>query len=73
MMWKAYPFSRANCSTSVLRSNRAKRLLGPQRGNVTTPEQIAVLEGIGVSIEEVEGLRWLGCPSAQMNTRGRMQ
>ena len=41
----------------------SKKVALPPKGHVPTPEQIALLQGIGVSIAERGGvIRWWGCP-----------
>ena len=43
--------------------NPSKTVALPPKGHVPTPEQIALLQGIGVSIAERGGvIRWWGCP-----------
>ena len=66
-------FSSASCPTSALRSTRAKRLLCPRRRTYLLRNKSSFLKVLASASPNVEALRWLGCPSAQMNTRGRAQ
>ena len=65
------PILQGELSNIGIAINPCKTVALPPKGHVPSPELIALLEGIGVSIAERGG--WLGCPSAQMNTRGRAQ
>ena len=68
------PFLQRELSNIGIAINPGKTVALPPKGHAPTSEQIALLEGIGVSIaERGAGLRWLGCPSAQMSARGRAQ
>ena len=68
------PFLQRELSNIGIAINPSKTVALFPKGHVPTPEQIVLVEGIGVSIaERGVGLRWWGCPSAKMSTRGRAQ
>ena len=59
---EAVPFLQRELSNIGIAINPSKTVALPPEGHVPTPEQIALLEGIGVSIAERGGVKVVGVP-----------
>ena len=65
------PFLQRELSNIGIAINPSKTVALPPEGNVPTPEQKSpFLKVLASASPNVEGLRWLGCPSAQMIREG---
>ena len=56
------PFFQRKLSNIGIAINPSKTVALPPKGHVPAPEQIALLEGIGVSIAECGGVKAVGVP-----------
>ena len=56
------PFFQRELSNIGIAINPSKTVALPSKGHVPTPEQITLLEGIGVSIDERGGVKVVGVP-----------